>query len=197
MRSLFQKSLISSGILIVSLALAGNAMAANSHVKARTTAVQSSYRPTVDVAAIPPYPNYSSSPSSVSPSRGGFDVAANPPYSYPTASFGGPGINVGQLIGAVLGGLPPQYAAIVQNAMTHRGSHGSSGTYDSTWDSPTYDTSSPTDTSVQDSLNEQSEAQSLQEMNDTNAMTASMAAAEQQNDAANAAALQTEINAGM
>ena len=33
-------------------------------------------------------------------------------------------------------------------------------------------------------------------MNDTNAMNASMAAAEQQNDAANAAALQTEINAG-
>ncbi len=34
-------------------------------------------------------------------------------------------------------------------------------------------------------------------MNDTNAMTASMAAAEQENDAANAATLQTEINAGM
>ena len=34
-------------------------------------------------------------------------------------------------------------------------------------------------------------------MNDTNALTASMAAAEEQNDEANAAALQTEINAGM
>ena len=34
-------------------------------------------------------------------------------------------------------------------------------------------------------------------MNDTNALNASMAAAEQENDAANAATLQTEINAGM
>jgi hypothetical protein len=34
-------------------------------------------------------------------------------------------------------------------------------------------------------------------MNDTNALTASMAAAEEQNDEANAATLQTEINAGM
>ena len=33
-------------------------------------------------------------------------------------------------------------------------------------------------------------------MNDTNAMNASMAAAEAANDAANAATLQTEINAG-
>jgi hypothetical protein len=33
-------------------------------------------------------------------------------------------------------------------------------------------------------------------LNDEMALTASMAAAEQQNDAANAAALQTEINAG-
>jgi hypothetical protein len=34
-------------------------------------------------------------------------------------------------------------------------------------------------------------------MNDTNALTASMAAAGEQNDAANAATPQTEINAGM
>jgi len=34
-------------------------------------------------------------------------------------------------------------------------------------------------------------------MNDENALNASMQAAEQQNDAANAATLQTEINAGM
>jgi hypothetical protein len=34
-------------------------------------------------------------------------------------------------------------------------------------------------------------------MNDTNAITALMAAAEEQHDEANAATLQTEINAGM
>ena len=41
------------------------------------------------------------------------------------------------------------------------------------------------------------ENQAIQEMNDINALNASMAAAEQENDAANAATLQTEINAGM
>jgi hypothetical protein len=196
MRSLFQKSFVTTGLVVASLSLVGNAMAANAHARTKVSATQP--RATVDVAAIPPYPNYTSSASPSSPSRGGFDVAASPAYSYPYRGAGYPaGIDVGQLVGSMLGMLPPQYAAIVQNAMTHPGSHGSSGTYDSTWDSPTYDTSSPPDTSVQDSLNEQAEAQSLQEMNDTNAMTASMAAAEEQNDAANAAALQTEINAGM
>lgn len=39
------------------------------------------------------------------------------------------------------------------------------------------------------------EVQAIQQMNDENALNASMQAAEQQNDAANAATLQTEINA--
>jgi hypothetical protein len=39
------------------------------------------------------------------------------------------------------------------------------------------------------------EVQAIQQMNDTNALNASMAAAEQQNEAAQAAAIQTEINA--
>lgn len=39
------------------------------------------------------------------------------------------------------------------------------------------------------------ENQAIQSMNDENALNASMAAAEAQNDAANAATLQTEINA--
>jgi hypothetical protein len=39
------------------------------------------------------------------------------------------------------------------------------------------------------------ENQAIQSMNDTNALNASMAAAETQNDASNAATLQTEINA--
>jgi hypothetical protein len=41
------------------------------------------------------------------------------------------------------------------------------------------------------------EDQEIQSTNDTNALNAPMAAAEEQNDAANAATLQTEINAGM
>ena len=203
MRSLFRKSLISSGILIVSLVLAGNAMAANSHVKARTTAAQTSYRPTVDVAAIPPYPNYSSSPSSISSSRGGFDVAARPSYSYPAApyAFAGRRINVGQLIGAMLGGLPPQYAQIVRNAERESASHRYAGSsessessgYSPTYDSPAVEVDNSQSQAAIDAADQamQQEDQSLQDLD------ASIAAAEQQNDAANAAALQTEINAGM
>jgi hypothetical protein len=83
------------------------------------------------------------------------------------------------------GGWPVQYS-----------SRRSIGSYDS---SPSHDTSSPTtvDTSASDQAASDAEAQAIQSMNDTNALNASMAAAEQQNDAANAATLQTEINAGM
>jgi hypothetical protein len=200
MRSLFQKSLISSGILIVSLVLAGNAMAANSHVKARTTAAQTSYRPTVDVAAIPPYPNYSSSRSSISSSRGGFDVAAHPSYSYPAApyAFAGPGINVGQLIGAMLGGLPPQYAQIVRNAERESASHRYAGSSESSGYSPTYDSPAvEVDNSQSQAAIDAADQAMQQEDQSLQDLDASIAAAEQQNDAANAAALQTEINAGM
>jgi hypothetical protein len=70
------------------------------------------------------------------------------------------------------------------------------GSYDS---SPSYDTSSPVtvDTSASDQAASDAAAQAIQSMNDTNALNASMAAAEQQNEAANAATIQTEINAGM
>jgi len=200
MRSLFQKSLISSGILIVSLVLAGNAMAANSHVKARTTAAQTSYRPTVDVAAIPPYPNYSSSPSSISSSRGGFDVAARPSYSYPAApyAFAGRRINVGQLIGAMLGGLPPQYAQIVRNAERESASHRYAGSSESSGYSPTYDSPAvEVDNSQSQAAIDAADQAMQQEDQSLQDLDASIAAAEQQNDAANAAALQTEINAGM
>ncbi len=72
------------------------------------------------------------------------------------------------------------------------------GSYD--W-SPSYDDSSPTIDDNSAAINAQTAAdeenQEIQSMNDTNALNASMAAAEEENDAANAAALQTEINAGM
>jgi hypothetical protein len=76
---------------------------------------------------------------------------------------------------------------------------GSAGTDD--W-SPSYDTSSTVDTTsssndAQAAADTAAENAAIQSMNDTNALNASMAAAEQQNDAANAATLQTEINAGM
>ena len=73
--------------------------------------------------------------------------------------------------------------------------HNSGGTYEP-YDPPTYDTSSPPDNSVQQSLDAQAEAQSLQQMNDTDAMTASMAAAAAQTAADDAAETQQIMNNG-
>jgi hypothetical protein len=65
-------------------------------------------------------------------------------------------------------------------------------------DSPTYDTSAPVDDgAAAEQAASDAEVQAIQQMNDENALTASMQAAEEQNDEANAATLQTEINAGM
>jgi hypothetical protein len=77
-----------------------------------------------------------------------------------------------------------------------RVSRGEAGSYD--WSSsPSVDTSASVDNGAQAAqAASDAEVQAIQQMNDTNAMNASMAAAEQQNDAANAAALQTELNAG-
>jgi hypothetical protein len=58
------------------------------------------------------------------------------------------------------------------------------------YDSPTYDTSTPPDNSSADQA-----AQAMQQLNDENALIQSMQAAQEQNDEANAATLQTEINA--
>jgi hypothetical protein len=200
MRSLIQKSFISTGLVLASLALGGHAMAATAHVKARTTPPAAS-RLGVDVAAIPPYPNYTSAAGPNSQRNGRFDAAARPAYPYPVGGYfgAGPGIDVGQLVGTMLGMVPPQYAGIVQSAMRQAASHGSSGTssgtYDPSFDSPT--TSTPIDNSASDAAADAAAAASEQNLNDDTAMTASMAAAEQENDAANAAATQIDINAGM
>ena len=93
------------------------------------------------------------------------------------------------------GGGPAQYSRLTQNAMRARPSYRSSGSSD--W-SPSYDSSPPIDTSsagtdaqaASDAAN-----QAMQSLNDENALNASTAAAEAQNDAAQAAAIQTEINA--
>lgn len=64
-------------------------------------------------------------------------------------------------------------------------------------DSPTYDTSAPASSNNDAQAASDAEVQAIQQMNDENALNASMQAAEEQNDEANAATLQTEINAGM
>ena len=200
MKSLIQKSFIPTGLVLASLALSGHAMAATAHVKARTPP-QAAFGAGVDVAAIPPYPNYTPALGPNSQRNAGYN-AARPAYRYPAdGHFGAePGINVGQLIGGMLGIVPPQYAGIVQNAMRQAASHRSSGTsssggYDPSFDSPS--PSTPIDNSASDAAAASAAAASEQNLNDEMALTASMAAAEQQNDAANAATLQTEINAGM
>ena len=61
--------------------------------------------------------------------------------------------------------------------------------------SSTYDTSTPPDNSSAEQAASDAEAQAIQQMNDENALIQSMQAAQEQNDEANAATLQTEINA--
>ena len=115
-------------------------------------------------------------------------VAPRAPVAPYAAPFGG---DIGQIFQSMLGGVPVQYQGLVRNAMRTRPGRGSQGSYGGSSDwTPSYDTSSP---AIDNSSND--EAQAIQSMNDTNAMNASMAAAEQQNDAAQAAAIQTEINA--
>lgn len=114
-------------------------------------------------------------------------VAPRAPVAPYAAPFGG---DIGQIFQSMLGGVPAQYQGVVRNAMRGRPGRGSQDSYGSAPDpSPSYDTPSP----AIDNSNE--EAQAIQSMNDENALNASMAAAEQQNEAAQAAAIQTEINA--
>jgi protein-tyrosine-phosphatase len=90
-------------------------------------------------------------------------------------------------------GAFPQYSGLIRNAMRAPASHRSPGSSD--W-SPSYDTSVSVSSAGTDAqVASDAEAQAIQSMNDTNSSNASMAAVEQQNEAANAAAIQTEINA--
>ena len=90
---------------------------------------------------------------------------------------------------------PIPYANLVRDVRGVSGSGGGSYDYSS---SPSDDTAvAVSSAAAQEQAASDEEVQAIQQMNDTNALNASMAAAEQQNDAANAATLQTEINAGM
>jgi len=166
------KSLIATGFVIASLALAANAaMAANAPVHHAAKAVHVARTPAKRVAHAP----------------APVHVAARKYQPRAQLNF-----DIGQFIQSMLGGRVPDYANLVRDAARAPVSH-ESGSY-----SPSYDYSSPVDPSTNNTqaLADQ-ENQEIQEMNDTNALTASMAAAEEENDEANAATLQTEINAGM
>jgi hypothetical protein len=170
MKSLITKSLVPSVLVAVSLALTGStAMAAKAQIH---------HHPKVVHVTHP-------------------QAAARVAARYRQPQFAGNN-DLGQLIQGFFGGfLSPQYtrqiaAAAARGSASHRGS----GTYDS---SPSYDYTSTTDTSsaaTDAQAASDAENQAIQQMNDTNALNASMAAAEQENEAANAATLQTEINAG-
>jgi hypothetical protein len=153
--SRINKSLLRASVIALSVALAGNAFAANSHVA--TTAKT----------------------AHVTHSR----VAAHSGRQ-PARTF-----DIGQLIGSLFG-IPVQ----VTSRVTGQGAMDQGG-YDPTFDSPTpaVDVDNSQSQAAIDASDQamQQEDQSLQDLD------ASIAAAEQQNDAANAAAVQTDINAGM
>ena len=163
------RPLITSALIVASLALAGNgAMAADTYTKTGAPAA---------------------------PAHAAVHVAAR--HRYPVARYAvpRPPADVAQFIGGFLASpwLAPYVAQYAGKIHATRGSSG--GTYEP-YDPPTYDTSSPPDNSVQQSLDAQAEAQSLQQMNDTDAMTASMAAAAAQTAADDAAETQQIMNNG-
>ena len=168
------RSLLVSGIVVASLTLAANgAMAASTHVQQRAHVTHVAHVAHVAHA-------HAAVHVAVRRNQPGAQVDAGIAQFF-QAMFGG--------------GWPVQYSGHIRGAAASA-SHQSADSYDS---SPSYDTSSPTpiDNSASDQAASDAAAQAIQSMNDTNALNASMAAAEQQNDAANAATLQTEINAGM
>jgi hypothetical protein len=95
--------------------------------------------------------------------------------------------DIGQFVQSMFGGAPVRYSRVARD--TRRAAPSYSGYSDWT---PSYDSSPTVDTSAADAA--ASDA-AIQALNDENALNASIAAAEAQNDAANAATLQTEINA--
>jgi hypothetical protein len=161
------KSLITTGVLIASLSLGASAAMA-----ANTT-------------------HKTASAAHVSHTRTAVHVAAR--KRAPRAQLN---VDIGQFIQGMLGGGPVPYANLIRDAERMPASRRSSGSSYS----PSYDSSAgaPASCAACDSqAASDQEVQEIQQMNDTSALTASMAAAEEQNDAANAATLQTEINAGM
>ena len=163
------RPLITSALVAVSLALAGNgAMAADIHAQLKKTAA---------------------------PAHAAAHVVVRHRYPVARYSFARPPVDVAQIIGSLFASpwLAPYVAHYAGKIRTTGRSSG--GTYEP-YDPPTTDTSPPPDNSVQQSLDAQAEAQAIQQMNDTNAMTASMAAAAAQAAADSAAETQQIMNNG-
>jgi hypothetical protein len=144
MKSLFTKSLVSFGLIVVSLALNGGAAtAANLPVhKLAATAHVSQARPAVRVAAR--------------------QLAAQHYF------------DIGQFIQGMLGGsLPPQYVQIVPNAARESASHGSSydSSYSPSYDSPAVNVDNSQSQAAIDASDQaiQQMDQSLQDMDASNA----------------------------
>jgi hypothetical protein len=144
------KSLMTTGLLVASLALSGNAaIAANSAPHKHVS-------------------RYASMPTHVT-------------QRLPRDPFGA---DLGQFIQSMFGGgVPMRYA---RSQPSYRAS-GASESFDN---SPSVDTSSNDAQAASDA-----QVQAQQALDNENALNASMAAAEAQNEAAQAAAIQTEINA--
>lgn len=194
MKSFIQKMLVSTAIGIVSLASVGHAMAASPHhYRARVSAARAPYhyQAPLDVAAIPPYPNYSSQASPAPRYRSRYDIAARPPYPRWGSGYrGAQPFDVGRMVAALFGGaVSLHYSGRVTAS-----------------DSYSYDYSSPPDTTAADvsaaaeqeqNVNDETDA-AIQENNaNLQALDQSIAASEAQNDAANAATQQYLINNGM
>ena len=159
-KSRLTKSIVRTGVIVTSLALAGNAFAANTkHVAAKAAPHH-----VVHHAAATTHRQV---------------VWQRPAFPFFAGLFG----------------LPLSAPVTVHARHSTHGSADSSGGYD-----PTFDTPSATveiDNSASDEAAAAAAAASEQNLNDSMALTASMAAAEQQNDAANAAMVQEDVNAGM
>jgi hypothetical protein len=106
-----------------------------------------------------------------------------------------PEVGLPNVLQALFGGWTGVYAAPAHSGGRTIGSARDTGGYD-----PTFDTPSPAvdvDNSQSQAAIDASDQAMQQEDQNLQDLDASIAAAEQQNDAANAATLQTEINAGM
>jgi hypothetical protein len=104
--------------------------------------------------------------------------------------------DIAQFVQRMLNGGPVPYANLIRDVRNMPVSRGNSdSSYSPIYDSPAATAAGCAACDAQAASDQ--EVQEIQQMNDTMALTASMAAAEEENDEANAATLQTEINAGM
>jgi hypothetical protein len=200
------RTLIITGAIAASLACGGNAaMAAAPQGHKPATGLPVTHAQTAHVASFDGWGNAQSARTSAGTGWGwgGTQAAQAPAFggwqggryatsvSLPRNQLG---LDISQFIQGMLGGGPVSYANLARDVEQMHGATGG-GSYD--YSSSSYDNSAPIATGNDAQAASDAENQAIQQMNDTNALTASMAAAEEQNDEANAATLQTEINAGM